>query len=327
MLHTLLRLPSPGLPKDMLTGDMRVDAYLETLDQTLVGASSVRRQTLIEAKDYLLEALEGARNDGTDEGIALRRAIEDFGQAEDIGREQRRVRAAMFWRIAWPTGLAFATLMLLFSLLGVSVPTHSWQKLAAVFVFQAVFFGLWMGFFGAYLLAQPMPTRQDICGSGGFAAHYTQLGIRMAWMLVLGFGAMQVMLVAGLVGKGPMENWPPAGTLLLLLINMKTILAAIDALMFDAKVDADTLRLSGLGGRATIKRGQIVSVTVPGMLFQLIWPLNPKTHRLSWRDDAGRLQRRHVSFNRDLVQGDRLLAWIEDAASENTANSSIACNA
>jgi hypothetical protein len=327
MLHTLLRLPSPGFPEDMRTGDARVDAYLETLDQSLVGASAVRRHTLLEAKDYLAEALERARIDGTDQDIALRGAIEDFGQAEHIGREQRRERAAMFWRIAWPTGLGFATLMLLFSLLGVGATVMRWQMLASVFVFAAVSFGLSMGFFGAYLVAQPIPTRQDLSGPAGFTVHYPRLSIRMAWVLVLGFGAMQVMLAAGLVGKGPMGDWPAAGSLLLLLINVKTILAAIDALLFDAKVDADTLRLAGLGGRATIKRGQIVSVTVPGIPFQLIWPLYPKMHRLSWRDDAGKIHRRHVSFNRELVQADRLLAWIEDAASENAADSSAACNA
>lgn len=327
MLHRLLRLPSPGFPEDMRTGDARIDAYLERLDQMLVGASAVRRHTLLEAKDYLAEALERARIDGADNDIALRGAIEDFGQAEDIGHEQRRGRAAMFWRIALPTGLTFATLMLLFSLLGVGATVSGWQVLASVFVFSAVFFGLGMGFFGAYLVAQPMPARQDLSDPAGFVVHYPPLSIRMAWGLVLVFGAMQVMLAAGLVGKGPTSDWPTAGAILMLLINLKTMLAAIDALLFEAKVDVDTLRLTGLGGRATISRGQIVSVTTPGIAFQLFWPLYPKMHRLSWRDDAGKIHRRHVSFNRDLVQADRLLVWIETASSQNAAAPSVACNA
>jgi hypothetical protein len=327
MLQTLLRLPSPGFPKDMPSGDPRVDAYLETLDSALAGSAAVRRRTLLEARDYLMETLERARAERMDENTALSDAINDFGQAEHIGREQRRERAALFWHIAWPTGLGFATLMLLFSLLGVGATGTHWQVLASAFVFAAVSFGLSMGYFGAYLVAQPMPTRRDISGSAGFTVRYPRLSIQMAWLLVLGFGTMQIMLAAGLAGTGPMDDWPAAGTLLLLLINSKTILAAIDALMFDAVVDADTLRLAGLGGRATIKRGQIASVTAPGIPFQLIWPLYPNMRRLSWRDDMGRSRHRHVSFNRELVQGDRLLAWVESAASENAADSSAACNA
>jgi hypothetical protein len=333
MLHTLLRLPSPGFPEDMLTGDAGIDAYLTTIDSVLAGSAAVRRRTLLEARDYLTEALARARADRTDENVdesidesaALRIAIEEFGDAEQIAREQRRTCAASFRTLAWRTGLAFATLMLIFSLLGLGEQAMTWPMLAFGFVFNAVFFGFFMAFSFVYLFPQPMPAAQDAQGPGRFAVHYTRMSIRMAWGLAIVFGAMQILLVYGLTGRGLFGDWSSTVLILMLLLNTKTVLAAIDAVLFRARVEADTLHLGGLGGRAKIGRGQIVSVVVPGRLFQLIWPSYANLRRLCWRDDAGRLHRRHLSLNRDLVHGDRLMAWLEDAARENVSSANAAC--
>jgi hypothetical protein len=329
MLHTLLRLPSPGFPEDMLTGDAGIDAYLAALDSTLAGSAAVRRRTLLEARDYLTEALARARADHADESIdesaALRIAIEEFGDAEQIGREQRRTCAASFRALAWRTGLAFATLMLIFSLLGLGERAMTWPMLAFGFVFNAVFFGVFMAFSFVYLFPQPMPTAQDAPGPGRFAVHYPRMSIRMALGLVIVFGAMQILLAYGLTGRGLFGDWSLPVLILMLLLNTKTVLAAIDALLFRANVEADTLHLGGPGGRAKIGRGQIVSVAVPGRLFQLIWPSYADLRRLRWRDDAGRIHQRHLSLNRELVHGDRLMAWLEAAARENVSPAGTPC--
>jgi hypothetical protein len=327
MLQTLLRLPSPGFPMDMRSGDTRVDAYLETLDSALPGSASVRRRTLLEARDYLMEALEHARTHRTDENTALSDAIDDFGQAQHIGREQRRTCAASFRTLAWRTGLTFATIMLLFSLLGLGKLAITWQMLAFAFVFNAVFFGIFMAFFFVYVFPQSMPAAQDASGPGRFTVHYPRLSIRMAWGLVIVFGTMQILLAAGLVGWGLFSNWPMSAVILMMMLNVKTILAAIDALFFQAKVEADALHLGGLGGHASITRDQIVSVVKPGLMFQLLWPIYTDIRRLTWRDDAGKTHCRHLSLNRELIHGDRLMAWLEGAARENAAAARTVCSA
>lgn len=326
MLHTLLRLPSPRFPEDMRTGDTRIDSYIETLDGALAGSASVRRHTLLEARDYLTEALELARANNTDENEALRLAVEEFGQAEHVGREQRRTCAASFRAQAWRTGLFFATVMLIFSLLGLDKPT-TWQLQAFIFVFHAVFSGVCMAFIFVYLFPRPIPTSQDASGPGRFTVHYPRLSIRMAWGLVIVFGAMQVLLAFGLIGRGLFSDWPLSVVILMMMFNVKTILCAIDALFFQARVEADTLHVGGLGGRASIKRGQIISVVKPGLLFQLLWPTYNNIRRVTWRDDAERMHRRHLSFNRDLIHGDRLMAWLEAAAHQNTSPAEAPCSA
>ncbi len=318
MLHTLLRLPSPRFPADMRTGDARVDRYLETLDSALAGSASVRKQTLFEARDYLTEALERARATGKDESAALRAAIEAFGQAELVGAEQRRTHAASFRALAWRMGLLFATVMLIFSLLGLN-KAAAWQSEALVFVFNAVFFGSWTAFLLIYVLPKPMPMPQDAPGPGRFTVHYPRLSIRMGWGLVIVVGAMQIMLAFGLIGRGYFSDWPLSVVILMMVLNVKTILAAIDAVFFQARVEADTLHLGGLGGRASIKCGHIVSVVRPSLLFQVLWPTYADIRRITWCDDEGRTHRRHVSFNPDLVNGDRLMAWLESASSENAS--------
>ena len=69
MLHALLRLPSPGFPNDMRTGNAGIDAYLATLDRTLAGSAAVR-----------LSALRGYTDDAGSVERALRR-LRGRGQA------------------------------------------------------------------------------------------------------------------------------------------------------------------------------------------------------------------------------------------------------
>ncbi len=319
MLDTLLRLPSPRFPADMRTGDSRVDSYLETLDSALTGSAGVRRHTLFEARDYLSEAQERARATDTDEDAALRAAIEDFGQAEHVGREQRRTCAASFRAMACWMGVLFATLMLILSMSGLDNPTATWRMQTFAFAFNAVFFGSFTAFFMVYVFPRPMPTLQDAAGPESFSVHCTRLTIHMGWGLATVIVTMLMLIVWGLTGRGFFSDWPLPVLILMLLSNVVLILLVFEALFFRAAVQADTLHLRGIGGSAAIKRGQIVSVVAPRLLLQVSSPTNTHLRRLTWRDDAGRIRSRYVSLSRDLVHGDRLMAWLEAAASRNTA--------
>ena len=325
MLHTLLRLPSPRFPADMRTGDARVDRYLETLDSALAGSASVRKQTLFEARDYLTEALERARASNTDENAALRSAIEEFGQAEQIAGEQRRTCAAKFRTMVWWMGLPFAAMMLVLSLLGVPGGASSWSTLAINFVFDAVFIGVWIAYFMVYMVPNALPTLQDTVGQKGFSVHCTVLTVRLAWGLMIVIGTMQVLLAGGMIGRGFFSGWPLSIMILMLVSNVAILLVMSEALLFRATVQADALRLRGLGGRVEIKRRQIVSVDRPRLVSQLSSPTNAHLHCLVWRDDAGKTRSRYVSLGHGLVHGDRLMAWLEGAARENAAPAASPC--
>ena len=323
MLSFMLRLPSPAFPAEIRTGNARIDAYLEALDHALVGAVNIRKQTLLEARDFLTESLTHARDAGSDEDAALREAVAGFGDIKDVAREQRAARRKMFWSLAWRMGLAFASLMLAMQLLDRGLSGISWQMLAGSFVFLAVFFGGSMGYFGAYLSPKSMPTSQDASGSDAFTVRYKRMSVIMCWGLLLALGAIEALVAAGLAGFGPLRDWSTPVAIFLLTINLKTMMAAAASLRFKAEVHCDRVVLSGLGGQVQILREQVVSLTVPGMLIQLVWPGFGKAHRLTWRDASGRLRSRSLSCNQELVHGDRLMAWLESAAGQHAVSTSL----
>lgn len=308
MTTSLLRLPSPRFPADLATGDARIDGYLVRLDAALTGSAAVRRQTLLEARDFLLEAGAGASD------AALRSAIDAFGPVEQIAGEQRRERRRLLFSTAWRTGLGFATLMLAMNLIDKGIGATHWSILAGVFLFSAVFFGGCMGYFAAYLMPKSMPAAADAPSPGHFVVRYPVKSRRISMALLAGMGLLQVLLAAGLANMGPSADTPPALIVFLLTLNLKTLLAAMTSLKFGATVDAATITLDGLGGRTTVRRDRVVSFDAPGALTQLLWPGFGRARRLVWRDDADTLRRRLLPENSELIQGDRLIAWLEDAA-------------
>ena len=185
MRSFMLRRPTPAFPAKIRTGDARIDTYLETLHRALVGSVTIRMQTLLEARDFLMESLAHARDAGGDEGAALREAIAGFGDTEEVARAQRAARAKLFWSLAWRTGPGFASLMLVMTLLGEGLVGQRWPLLVGIFIFQTVFFGGCMGYFFAYLFSKPMPTAQDTAGSDTFTVHYEPINIISCWALLL----------------------------------------------------------------------------------------------------------------------------------------------
>lgn len=320
MSTLMLRLPTPGFPADLRTGDARIDRFLEDLDDALVGSAGIRRATLLETRDTLLEARDRAREASRDEAAALAETIEAFGTPAQIGREQRRGCAARFRTLAAATGLLFATLMLAIGTAAMPRPGPGLSVLALVFVLQALLFGLPMGFLFSYVIPATLPSAGDAGAPSEFAVRYPRLSVVFAWALLVGFGGLQAMLLSGMAGLGPLAQIRWQGLVLLLAINAKNVLAAIDALRFRAQVAGDVLHLrTAFGGAVAMPRARIASIVRRGPLFQLLWPTYGRVHRLAWRDDADRLRHRHVSLNRELVNGDRLLAWCEQAARAQAA--------
>lgn len=308
MISSLLRLPSPRFPADVATGDARIDGYLIRLDAALTGTAAVRRQTLLEARDFLLDAGAGASD------AALQAAIDAFGPAEQVASEQRLERRRLLISIGWRTGLAYAMLMLAMSFIGEDLDGTHWSVQVGIFIFNALFFGGCMGYFLAYVIPKSMPVAADANGPERFVVRYPTSSRRISVGLLVAMGALEVLLAAGLAGKGPFADSSPALLFFLLTINLKTVLAAATSLKFGAMVEAATVTFDSLGGTAVVRRDRIVSVDTPNPVVQLLWPGFGPARRVTWRDDAGKLRRRLLPQNTDVIHGDRLIAWLEDAA-------------
>lgn len=312
-----LRLPSPRFPADLATGDARIDAHLVALDAALVGAASVRRQTVMEARDFLLEARDHARDAGRDDTAAVEEAIATLGPIEAIAREQRAARRAMFRRMALGMGLGYAGMMLLFSLLRTGLDGANWGALAIVFVAHAVLFGSTMGYLVAYVFKRAEPTAKDAPEPGGFLVHFAPTSIVLSWGLAVAFGLCAALLAAGLAGVGPFAAWTPAVAVALLLLDLRLTIGALRAARFRARVDAEVLRIDGLFGHARIPRTAVTGTARAAMPMQLLIPAMGLSHWIEWRDERGRTRRTCVSIAQDLVHGDRLIAWLEAAARAN----------
>lgn len=316
MLHRLLRLPSPAFPADLASGNAAIDAHLRALDAALAGAAAVRRQTVMEARDFLLDMREHAREAGRDDATATADAIEALGPIEAIAREQRATRAAMFRRFSLGMGLAYATLMLLFAVLQSGPAEARWGILAVIFVLQALLFGLPMGYLGAYVFKRAEPLKNDTTASG-FLVHFTPVAIGLSWGIAAFFTLTNSVIVAGMAGIGPMADWQPLSLTMLILMGLRLVIGALRAARFRALAEDDALTIDGLFGRTRIPRASITGTARASGAMQLVIPAMGLSHWIEWRDTGGRTRRTYVSIATDLVHGDRLVAWLEAAARAN----------
>lgn len=324
MSFSLLRFPSPGFPTDLATGDARIDAHLLALDTALVGAASVRRQAVMEARDFLLEMRDHAREAGRDDATAVDEAIAALGPIEAIAREQRASRLAIFHRMMLGMGLGYATLMLLFSLLRTGLAAADWLPLAGAFAAHAGFFGVPMGYLVAYVFKRAEPAAKDATSAEGFLVHFAPTSIKLSWGLAAAFGLCAALLAAGLAGIGPFATWTPALAIALLLLDLRLTIGALRAARFRARVDAEALQIDGLFGHAHIPRAAVTGTRRAAIPMQLLIPAMGLSHWIEWRDSNGRARHTCVSIAQDLVHGDRLIAWLESAARDNTARQGTA---
>jgi hypothetical protein len=314
MLRSLLRYPSPGFPDDLRTGNAQIDALLVSLDAALIGSAKVRRHTIIEVRDDLLESLQRARDVGDNECDALDHAVSAVGPIETIASEQRAARAALFRKASFGTGLAFASMMLGLQVMMSELLNTRWPMLAGMFVFHAVFFGLWMGYFAAYVFGKAEPSMKDSAEGGAFLVYYPATSQALSWLMAVVSAWMGLTMGMGIVGMSIFTSMSPLPLAVLMLLSIKIVVTAIAAALFRARVDTETIRLHGLFGTRRIARHQIHSLQTMGLGFRLLWPSFGQTHRIVWQDEDGVRRTSHVSISQDMIHGDRMLAWLEIAA-------------
>lgn len=317
MTPLAMRLSTHSLPARLSTGDPRLDAHLAALDATLSGFPAVRRETLLEAREFLLDARDHAREAGLDEDAAAKEAIAQLGPIEDIAREQRAARQAIFRRLSFGMGLSFAGMMLLFSLLRTGWAAADGIALAGAFAFQTGFFGITMGYLLAYVVPRAQPAAEDAPAPGSFRVHFGPASVASAWAVAAVFGLQGVLLAVALAGHGPLASWPPALAVILLLMCLRLTLGALRAARFRALASDQALRIDSLFGQTRIARSAITGTARVTLPMQLLLPAMGPSHWIHWRDEAGRARRISVAVSGELVHGDRLIAWLEAAARAN----------
>ena len=304
-------------PKGVATGNPPIDALLRSLDRKLVGTPAVRRLTLIEVRDHLLEASTRHEAAGATADHAGRKAANEFGNGDEIAAEQRQQRAALFRALAPRFGLMYASGMAAFHWLSGTVLAEGWLHLLVGFIAHFLTFGAFMGFFIAYMFAQatPEPTAD---GDGSTfevqsprSSKIAAIAVGLVLLTIAGFA------LAGLIGTGPW-NRVGAGS------NLFVILAALPSItMFRGtfariSVTHDELIYRGLLQSARIPWDRIRRVTRPKKNFMRFCTGVP--YRVEWsdRETPGASPRfLTLVFNGEMVNADRLIAQLQEHA--NTA--------
>lgn len=309
-----LRLASSDLRDDLATGDERIDSYLLALDRALAGVAGVRRPTVLEVREFLLMERDRALAVGGDTQAAVTDAIAILGTVEELAREQRATLRARYLRTVAIMGLSFSVMMLLVSLQQTGLPGADWTTLAGSFVRDGMIAGIVAGYLFTYVLKSAEPPATDETDSGEFHVYFGPTSVVASWALVVAFGLSTVLLVASLVGAGPFVSMSPVMAAAMLLLCLRLTLGGLRAARFKARVDAKLLRIEGLFGSVRIARTAITGTGRATGLLQVLIPGAGLSHWIQWRDERGSTQRTYVSISKELVQGDRLIAWLESAA-------------
>lgn len=308
MIRILLRLPSPRFEADLTTGIASIDDYLKQVDAGLVGAKSVRRLTLLEARDFLLEASESTQAESQEQ--ALLEAMQAFGAPADIARKQRSERYRFFLRSALLAGLFYASFMLFLSL--ISATETRWIH-AAVFAFQALWFGMIIGLLEAFCFSpQSLPSKQEGPDEqSSFLVSYSRSSIFAAWLLVIGLGFFAVMILLGLAGIGGFSEETVLLNIVLLAFIFLFIAKAFASLLFKIQVSNRTISIHSLGTQARLSLEQVTGFhRAPHWHFWLtsaFWA----PFWLEWRDERGCTRSMIVGLNGQLTNADRFQALME----------------
>jgi hypothetical protein len=202
------RFPGSSCPKEALTGDAVLDAYLQDLDGKLLGASAVRVLTLVEIKDHLQERKDAAVEKGLADDAAAKKAVDEMGPASAHAGEQRAALLRRFRTHALTLGVMFGVTMGLFGVLGVAeagglaLVSHVLARPAFLlrFTFNTLFFGLFMGWFLAFVWPQRRLPQPGV--GAAFTVGYSAALLWLGRVMTVLFAASGVCLLAGALAPG-----------------------------------------------------------------------------------------------------------------------------
>ena len=309
MLRTLTRLPSSSFSQDLLTGVPALDDYLQQVDAELAGRASLRRLTLEEVRDHLLEQYTTLAEQGLDPDQAAHQALQGFGSAPELGAEQRRETYRAFYKHIVLFGLPFAVLM---SIVMREFNT-SWLITAITFVGQFLFYGIFMSLFMTFSAVRQKPaTVLETQSEGADTLRvYVPKKSKLIALVMLIFGsAMTLLCVVGILGVGVGQYYGLIGNLVMIYCGVGLIVGMSSA-WTRININGNQMEIHTLFGQ---KRFVIQKVNVFARIprWQAFWlPAFGRSHRLIVETDSGTTDRFYLTLNGETYNSDKLVAFLE----------------
>lgn len=326
-IHRLTRFPKNAFPCELLTKNQTVDSYLQSLDAGLVGSAGVRKTTLEEVRDHLLEHTEQLVMQGSTEQKAAEQAVNEFGDAELHAKAQRQERYKLFIRMFFQLGLTFASLMLLISLLsaetfGGDQASGHWSSdnLAMqvwLFAFYTCFYGFFMSYWYSFIFTQAKPTSVEVSDNASMLAVYSGKSSKYAAVfLMVMMSLIAIASFLGLFGYGYMA--PSGVTVNAILFVFAGQMAIGSRVAWTCyMLSGDTLLVKGPLGTQQFVRSHIEALEqLPRWRNFFCLRGVGQQYALVWKDEAGNTKRSTLVINGEMHNSDQLIAALKASAQD-----------
>ncbi|WP_113907736.1 hypothetical protein [Aliidiomarina celeris] len=311
--HSLTRFPKHAFPADLNTNDAAIDQYLQTLDKGLAGSTGVRRVTLEEVRDHLLEQKSQLLCSGYSESEAGSQATANFGPAEHHAKAQRHERYKLFITMFFRFGLIFASLMLIMNLISTASVMENLSTLATLFLFNMTFYGFFMSYWYSFAFTQAKPAPATQTEQGEVLEVYSQKSSKYAAVfLFVAMGGIAVSCLLGLFGYGYMAASGPVLNIILFILGGQMAIGAHIAWTRYTLSDTQLTQTSLFGSR-TFSRDAILDLKERPMWRQFLITSIGKQYALVWRDANGKTQQTTVVINGEMHNSDQLVATLKAA--------------
>jgi hypothetical protein len=325
-LLRLTRLYKHSFPTDVLTNDPIIDHFLQKFDALLAGGVNVRSETLEEASDHILEHRDHLISAGRSPENASTEAVNAFNEYEDLAQIQRKGKYQQFVKMFFLFGIMFGGLMTAITLMsdqfwlsdeGAVSFIAELPKLAAMFVFQGVFYGCFMSYFFSFTLVQAKPKQSLNKQSSDVLNVYSQKSSKVSGVfLFVIMGLTFVVCLLGIGGYGLMaENGVLYNVVLLLIAT--PMMVGVRVIFNRYELNEDLLIIKTIAGLNHIKRDAILSLQALPRWHGFIAGSLGALYTLAYIDEAGKEQKLTIAISGDMHNADKLIASLQTIPSEN----------
>ncbi|MDQ2076893.1 permease prefix domain 1-containing protein [Marinimicrobium sp. ABcell2] len=312
-LRVLTRFTSNAFPEELLTDVSAINDFLRELDAELVGSAKVRKETLEEVRDHLLEHHAALMEKGMSSEQAAHEALGGFGSAKELGVEQRREKRSEFVRNIPVFGLPYAVLMSLFNWLSQGVD-QSWVVATVHFFFYFLFFGAAMSAWTTCWNLSAKPTHSLVTKSerddSALEVYSPKSAKVAAVFLLLGIGAVTLMCVLGLFGVGFMAPNGPILNIFLSALGIK-ILSAVPQAWSRIRISDDQLTLKTPFRQRVVPLTRVTGFTLIPYRKAFFLPVLGRAYSLTVINDLGEPERVLLTINGEMHNSDQLVALLE----------------
>lgn len=303
----ILRLPTPSLPKEALTGDPTLDSFLLQADRGLVGAWSVRRPYMLELRDHLLASRDAKIEAGSPHDDASKEATDGLGEIQPLVAEQKAFRARMFGISATIICLGGGGVL---ALMFIAIGLPNALTIAALTALPA---GLITSYALSYAIGPPATPVKSATGGrtlwSGFEVRHSPSAFLAGCLLLGAAVTATILLLAGVAGRGPLAGMPILGGLFAIPAAMLAWLAS--TVFATTRVDEEALVHRGLWKSVTIPLTSIRKIQSDFGLASLIGIPPGRKIRIEWDNGVGDVKSLTLRVDGGMINLDRLLATLD----------------